>query len=431
MTPDQWLLLTIIVVPLILTAANRLRMDLAALLMAVILGILQFSGLGMLGPANAPADTIKIISGFSQPVVITLISLFIITRALEKSGVTSAIAHFIVKIGGNSEASLIALLTTTTAGLSLFMNNVAAGALVLPSALEVSRRTGIKPGKLLIPVAYGSLLGGMATYFTTANIIMSDLLTITQPAQLPLRFLDFTPTGGLIALVGIGLIALCAKFILPDSQPEQLPLIPANSPDVLPALCPNALWIVIITVAAVAASIAGVPVYLSMLTAAVLVLLCNFISMPEAFRAIEWQTIFLIAGMYVVSLSIVQTGLAALLGARVLAFTQHLGGLGLAATAYLLAMLINQFIGGQITAYIIGPMILSAAIHMGVNPQAIAVATAIGCSSAFLTPIAHPVNILMMAPGGYKFSDFLRAGWLLTLITFAVLMIAMKLFWAM
>src|SRR5512146_1500749 len=156
------LVFLILLVPLGFVVASRLRMDLAALIMAASLGILQLSGVAVLGAANSPRDAIKAISGFSQPVVITLLSLFIIARGLDKSGVTRWIARRVLKVGGGNESLLIALFAATTAFFSLFMNNLAAGALLLPSALEVARRTHIKPSKFLIPVAYGSLLGGAA-----------------------------------------------------------------------------------------------------------------------------------------------------------------------------------------------------------------------------------------------------------------------------
>jgi len=70
-----------------------------------------------------------------------------------------------------------------------------------------------------------------------------------------------------------------------------------------------------------------------------------------------------------------------------------------------------------------------SAISLGVNPQAIAVATAIGCSASFLTPISHPVNVLIIAPGNYRFNDFLRVGWILMLICFIMLIVGMILFW--
>jgi len=98
--------------------------------------------------------------------------------------------------------------------------NLAAAALLVPSAVDASRRTGVRTSKLLIPVAYGSLLGGVATYFTTANIIVSDLLTSANPPQKPLHILDFTPTGGIIALAGILFLALFGPRLLPDRDPK-------------------------------------------------------------------------------------------------------------------------------------------------------------------------------------------------------------------
>jgi di/tricarboxylate transporter len=68
---------------------------------------------------------------------------------------------------------------------------------------------------------------------------------------------------------------------------------------------------------------------------------------------------------------------------------------------------------------------------MGVDAQAVAVATAIGCSASFITPMAHPVNILMIAPANYKFSDFLRIGLPMTLISFIGLLLGLILFWAL
>ncbi len=606
------LVFVVLAVPLGFVIANRLRMDLAAMIMAASLGIFQLFGIGILGPANSPQDVVKAISGFSQPVVIILLSLFIITRGLEKSGVTRWIARRVMKVGGHNEGLLIALFTATTAFLSLFMNNLAAGALVLPSALEVARRTHIKPSKFLIPVAYGSLLGGAATYFTTANIIVSNLLPIANPPQSPLHILDFTPTGGLIAIAGILFFWLFGRRLLPEREssveksagrltgselenyyqikerlweahvppgspychhsleetgigerwglavaairhPKENYTIPFPEIQVLPedqlimvgreekiqalrdtgleiepmnpdsglsecgialvelilaphsevegrtlkdidfrkrfgvtiialrrlnrsyrtdvgnfslafgdtflaigsesqvrALKKNPDFIVLepdlssqplrrgpavlttlIILAAIAASIAGAPVYLCMLAGAVLTVLTGVLTMEEAYQSVEWQAIFLIAGMYVVSLAMVQTGAASLLGQWMLDVVKSAGPLGIAAGAYLLTTLLTQFMGGQVTALVTGPITISAAISMGVSPQAVAVATAIGCSASFLTPMAHPVNILMIGPANYKFSDFFRSGWLLTIISFVMLLVGLKVFWGL
>jgi len=610
MTVAQWILIVVLFVPLVFVVTNRLRVDLAAMLMAVTLGVFQFAGFGMLGPEQKPEAVINILLGFGQPIILILISLFILTRILEKSGVTRWIAWQLLKVGGMNLGRLIGLFAGTAALLSLFMNNLAAGALVLPIAMEVARRTRIKPSKLLIPVAYGTLLGGAATYFTTANIIVSTLLQNAKPPQSALNILDFTPTGGLIAVAGILFLAFFGRRLLPDRQPTEeqnfarltgseleklyaiserlwearvMPeatligktlaqseigsqwgvtvaavyrnkediLLPQpqqvileddllilvgreekvqnlkewgldirneNGEDRLSAkgvtfmeiiLAPHskaidqtlkeldfrrhyglsvvalhrmqrsyrtdvgdlqlkfgdtllvvgsqaqlaslrhsadfivietnwsdqpinrkeAILAVLIIGAGIAASIAGVPVYLAMLAAAVLALLAGKLSMEDAYRSVEWQAIFLIAGMYVVSDAMVETRLADLLGNSMLPLVRPFGALGLAAGAYLLTSILTQIIGGQVTALITGPITISAAVQIGVNPQAIAVATAIGCSACFLTPFAHPVNILMIAPGNYTFGDYFRSGWMLTIISFVMLLVGMILFW--
>jgi len=589
---------------------NRLRIDLAALVMAVALGILQFVGFGMLGSAGNTDAVSNVLSGFGQPIVLILISLFILTHMLEKSGVTRWIAWQLLKVGGVNQSRLIGLFATTAAFLSLFMNNLAAGALVLPIAMEVARRTAIKPSKLLIPVAYGTLLGGSATYFTSANIIVSTLLQNASPPQSALGVLDFTPTGGLIAIAGILFLTFLGPRLLPDRKPTEeqgfarmtgseleeffslaerlwegrvlpsadlvgktlaqseigrqwgvtvaaiyrahddillpqpqqvirendvlvlvgreekikdlaelgLDVHPESSESHLTSrgvtfaeiilsphskalgqtlkdldfrrhyglsvvavhrlersyrtdvgnlnlevgdallvvgttaqlerlrrsgdfivLKPNwsdlpvnkkeAAISVVIVLAGIVAAIAGVPVYLAMLAAAVLALLLKMLTVEEAYRSVEWQVVFLIAGMYVVSEAMVETRLADLLGSALLPAIRPFGGLGLAAGAYLLTAVLTQFMGGQVTALVTGPITISAAIQMGVSPQAIAVATAIGCSASFFTPLAHPVNILMIAPGNYTFGDFFRSGWILTIISFVMLLVGMVLFW--
>jgi di/tricarboxylate transporter len=103
--------------------------------------------------------------------------------------------------------------------------------------------------------------------------------------------------------------------------------------------------------------------------------------------------------------------------------------LGLAAASFLLAAALTQVMGSQAAAFVIGPIAITAALHLGVNPQAIAVAAAIGCSASFLTPLAHPVNVVMMSPGNYRFGDFARVGFGLLLVVFSALMLGMIIFW--
>ena len=606
MTPLQLFVIAITLIPLALVLVDKLRADVAALLIALTLGVGQFLGLGLLGAPDTPRDAAKALSGLSQPVVMTLFALFVVSRGLEKVGVTRWIAQRLLTLGGTSEARLVVLLTTATALLSLFMNNLAAGALLLPSAIDISRRTGISPSKLLIPVSFGSLLGGVATYFTTANIIVSDLLTAANPPQAPLGILDFTPTGGLIMLAGIAYMALIGRRLLParnadapkntpsinreaaygmerrfweltlppdspfdERTLEQLAIDPAdvlsveqrrqtvNAPlpgqvvragnllilvvsaeratalaaqsggtlaafssedltareyifiEAIPAphagvagrtlremefrrqtgFTPIALlregksrqdavynqrlqmgdsvlmvgpdsrlrrllnrpeflilnpqnvdgvtsrrraaFVIGVTLGAIGLSVAGVPVYLAMLGAALAIILTGVLKMEEAYNTMEWQAIFLIAGMYAASQAMVNTGVAGVMGQQIVHWVEPFGGLGLAAGAYLSSALLTQIMGGQVTAFVTGPIMISAAIALGANPQAIAIATAIGCSASFITPLSHPVNLLVMGPGGYTMRDFAKVGLGLLAVCFIMLMIGMRVFWGL
>ncbi len=608
MTFPQIFVLLVLLIPLTLVFMNRLREDVAALLMASALGLAQFLGMGVLGPAHTPDDAGKALTGFGTPEVITLLSLFILTYCLDKYGVTRWIASRLLKIGGRSERRLIGLFAVTGALLSLFMNTLAAGALLLPSALDASRRTGVKPSKLLIPIAYGTMLGGAATYLTTANIIISSLLPLANPPQKALGVLDFTPTGGLVALAGLAFLIIFGKYILPNREPpavqviqssdeltqtyqlserlweaevlndsplahkslrethigelfgvailgirrgrrvipiygascqiqphdvllvvgneaqavqlrqegllvhafEASPVIDERNTVLAEIIVPPrsniegktlrdlafrarygftavALWrdnqshrtdlatyklrpgdallvvgpqdrasslksqndfVVIetatssdsldmpkvaltlgIAISALVAMFIGMPVELAMITAAALLLLTGLLKPEEAYAAVKWRAIFLIAGTIAVSLAMVQTQLAQQVGDSIVGLVAPFGALGLVAGTYLLSAILTQVMGGQISPLVVGPITIAAAIRLGVNPQAIAVVTAIAGSVSFITPLSHPVNILMIAPANYKFSDFVKSGWVLTIVCFVALMIAVPLFW--
>ena len=105
MTPSQIFVLLVLFIPLILVFMNKLREDVAALLMAASLGIAQYLGLGVLGAANSPDAASKALEGFGTPEVITLMALFILTYSLDKYGITRWLAGRLVRIGGKSEST--------------------------------------------------------------------------------------------------------------------------------------------------------------------------------------------------------------------------------------------------------------------------------------------------------------------------------------
>ena len=127
LTTPEIAVLGIIGLLFVLIFATRLKIELIAIIVLLMLGVS-----GLVPPT-------EVVAGFSSSVVITLIGLFIITNALEETGVIQWIAQRLNRIGEGSEVKLITLFMATGAGLSLIMNNVAAGAVLLPAAVRVAR----------------------------------------------------------------------------------------------------------------------------------------------------------------------------------------------------------------------------------------------------------------------------------------------------
>ena len=596
LTPPELTVIGIIVVLLALIAFTRLRVDIIALLVLLMVALT-----GLVSATEA-------LSGFSSSVVITIIGLLVITRGLERTGVMQWVARQLEAYGRGSESKLIALVMSAGAAVSLLMNNVAAGAVLLPAVLQVSRDSGVSASRLMIPLAFGVTVGGMATYFTTANILMSELLIAQGIAGLGM--LDFMPVGGMIVAAGLLYMLLFGRRLLPDrasltqslgrvdhvdlhdtyeladrmwlvrvmpgsrlagrsvqesdinaelgltvaavwrgretvaipkstqmihpadellivgredrlrqllgwgnelieggarAAADELPIEPIeimiaprsnaigktlsqmklnrdsgllavalwrdgqsfhtdvrnmplqvgdavlvvgqssdiqnlshNNNYILPAgeysahdiesrKAPFAVGITALVLTLSFLNI--VPLPIAMLAGAAAMVLARCLPMEQFYAAVDWRTIFLVAGMLPLSLAITQSGLANRIGALLELSLKNANPLLLFTVVTLLTMLVVQVIGGQVTPLLVGPIAIKAALQMGIDPRAMALAVAMACSLAFITPISHPVNILMMGPGGYKFSDFTRVGIGMTVVTLLTMLAGLALLW--
>jgi len=599
LSPAEYYVLFVIGAALALIVSNRLSADLVALLVLLALGLSR-----IITPDQA-------LAGFSRPAVVTLMGLFVITAGLERTGVVQWMADRLGRLSGHTERRMILVFMLAGSLLSLGLNNVAAGAVLLPAAVQVARQSDIRPSKILIPLSFGTLVGGMATLFTTANIIMSS--TLQSEGQRPLTMLDFLPTGGAMVIMCVLYMLLIGRRLLPNSESlarasaarvavhdlqetyqlgDRLwevrlgPRSPLVGQTLGSSLIGERLGVTVVAIwhggeakinplpsdrlaahdlllvlgrqervqqleaedtylgrqdgafrplharavhlseviiaprspvvgqtlkdlhfrakygltavaiwrggrsyrtdvgtmpleagdgllmvgrpervhllneepgyivlgepatppqnprkALLAAGIAAVVLMLSalgivptpeaMLTGAALLVLTHCISMEDAYRSIEWRVVFLIAGMLPIGIALTNTGLAARIGQTFAATLTPYGPVALIAGLYLFTVALTQVIGGQVSALVVGPIAISTAVQSQVNPVATAVAVAMACSVAFLTPVAHPVNVLMMSPGGYTPSDFLPVGAGMLLVCFLTLLVVLPLFWGL
>jgi len=207
MTLEIALVLGILAVSLILFISEVIRMDLVALL---VLGALALTGL---------VSTDQAFSGFSNGAVITVWAMFILSEGLTRTGIADIIGRQVMRLGGRREISMILVIMVTGAVLSAFMNNIGVAALMLPVVVEVARRTRIPASRLLMPLAYSTLLGGLMTLIgTPPNLLISE--SLTRFGYEPFKLFDFTPLGGAVMAIGVIFVALFGRFLLPKKIAE-------------------------------------------------------------------------------------------------------------------------------------------------------------------------------------------------------------------
>jgi di/tricarboxylate transporter len=161
------------------------------------------------------------------------------------------------------------------------------------------------------------------------------------------------------------------------------------------------------------------------LLAALLMVLLGCLSMDDAYQAIDWKSIILIAGMLPMSTALGKTGLIDLAAGGFTDLLGELGPLAVLAALFLVTSLFTQVLSNTATAVLVAPIALTAAQSLGVNPQAYMMSVAIAASMAFASPVASPVNTLVMGAGDYRFSDYLKAGLPMILIMFLVSILAL------
>jgi di/tricarboxylate transporter len=552
--------------------------------------------------------TEEALSGFSRSAVITILSVFILTHGLERTGATSWVGRQLLRMAGKSERRLIAVLMLTGAGLAAFMNTIAAAAVLLPTTIGIARQTQIRPSRLLMPLAFGTLLGGTTTLLTTANIIVSN--TLFEAGYSPFGLFEFLPVGLPLVIFGILFVLLFAPKLLPTrdvaaqiarmrllrgelskvyhlregscevvvkkdsrmadrtlrqagwghdlslmvlgiSRRNQLRLAPDPDDDVqvgdillldraptpvqlveyglqltfdadlvselashevplaeatlaprselvgqtlreihfreryglqvialwrqglvvqreiadiplrfgdavllqgpmekvnLLRLDPNFLLLeeetdagptrkALLAAAIMAFSLAlaatqVLSIAIATLLGAALMLLTGCLTMDQAYRAVEWKVIFLVAGMIPLSIALETTGTADVIAV----WLNEMSGLttiAISAVLLITASSISLILSGQAAAVIMAPVAIAAATPLGVDPRALAMVVAIGCSLAFISPLGHPANLLMMGPGGYSFRDYVKLGLPLTLLSFIVALLGLQWKWGL
>ncbi|MGI6655623.1 MAG: SLC13 family permease [Desulfobulbus sp.] len=601
---DLFIPVAILLATAVLLISNRLRSDVIALLIII---SLMLSGVLTVDEA---------LSGFSNPAVIIIASMFLVSEAILHTGIAHKVGETVLRRGGSSETRLLLLIMAASALIGSLMSSSATVAIFIPIVLAVAEKSGINHKRLLMPLAIASLISGMMTLVaTTPNIVINNALT--GRGLEGLSFFSFTPFGVTVLILAMTFMGLVGRSLLaPDTTtqhrkkefsiedllrryqlnqtsallhvtpgsdlidrsvagvdlrteydlnlialqtttdqgrvivpaegetmfrvadvlvllgaPDQIerftqryqltrldissspgsrkeiirvigagevmltpdsdligksirelgfytkfrcqilairrkggtltdtfadePLqfgdvllicgawnniirlrqyrdqyilltLPDDFHDVIPgrSRAPVAVALLAAMIGLIAFNI--VPTVTAVLTTIAGLILTGCVRIEACYKAIDWQSVILIAGILPLALALQKTGASGLLSDFLGAHFANAHPLFFLAALFLATVLLGLVLSNTPTAALMAPIAIDLGLNLGISPQACAMTIAIASSSAFISPMGSPVNLIVQEPGGYKFMDYARVG---TPLLGLSLMATMALIW--
>jgi len=217
---------SILVLTIYLFAFEIVGVDVAAVTVMVLLGLTSLLA-PIMGLESGLVDNKHLFDGFSSNAVMSIIAVMIIGAGLDKTGIMSKVAAFILKVGGTTETRIIPIISATVGFISSFMQNVGAAALFLPVVSRISARSGLPMSRLLMPMGFTAILGGTMTMVGSSPLILLNDLILTSNKALPAAqqmetwgLFSVTPVGAALIVTGIVYFVLAGRFVLPQTKSE-------------------------------------------------------------------------------------------------------------------------------------------------------------------------------------------------------------------
>ena len=217
---------SILALTIYLFAFEIVSVDVAAVSVMVLLGLSSLLA-PLMGLEQGLVDNTHLFDGFASNAVMSIIAVMIIGAGLDKTGIMSKVAAFILKTGGSTETRIIPIISATVGFISSFMQNVGAAALFLPVVSRISARSGLPMSRLLMPMGFTAILGGTLTMVGSSPLILLNDLILTSNKALPAEqqmetwgLFSVTPIGLALVATGIIYFVLAGRFVLPKTKSE-------------------------------------------------------------------------------------------------------------------------------------------------------------------------------------------------------------------
>lgn len=381
-----------------------------------------------------------VFSGLSDSTVVLFAGMFVVGAALFYTGLAQKIGETVVSHAGTSENGLMLAIMLVTATMSAFLSNTGTTAALLPVVVGICAVAKIPASRQLMPLAFAAGIGGIITMVgTPPNIIVSG--TLTKFGEQPFGFFEFAWIGIPLTIATIAFMMLIGKHLLPkheitdagDVEQEVASEDISNDPkkQVYSGLILLGVIIVMILGDPLKSHF-GINLPLSMVAVigAMLCVLTGCLNEKQAYTSIDWVTIFLFAGMMPVATALDQSGAGKMIADAVIGVMgDNPSPYFATGVLFALSCIMTQFMSNTASCALLAPIGISIAQGMGADPHAVLMAIGVAASCAFGTPVGTPPNTLVLGPGQYKFTDYVKAGVPLILVCFVVSLIIIPMVW--
>lgn len=378
---------------------------------------------GVLSPKEAFA-------GFVDGNVLLFMAMFIVGAAFFETGVAQVVGSVVTKMA-STEKMLIVAVMLITGLLSGFLSNTGTAAVLIPVAIGIAQKSGFNQSKFLIPLVLASAMGGnLSLIGAPGNMIAQAGL---EKIGLSFGFFDYALIGGPILLVGIIYFLLLGYKLLPDTPSRAVDSTYDTVEDYSHAPKWKQWMATLVLVGTILAMIfesqIGVKLYVSAWIGALILVATNVVTETEAVKSIDMKTIFLFVGSLSIATALVKTGAGSVVANTIM------GLLGsnpspyiVMAVIFILSAILTNFMSNTAATALLVPIGLQLAQTMGADSKAVLMATVIGASCAYATPIGMPANTMVYNIGGYSFMDYVKVGVPLIVIVTIVSLIILPIF---
>lgn len=378
----------------------------------IIVGISIPTVLALTGIVNAG----KAFADFSNTTCMFFMAIFVLGRAIMKTGLADFIGSTVINLIGKTENRLTISVAAVASGMSAFLNDTGTTGCLMPIVAAMAQKAKVNLSRVYMTLAFFASMGGTITLVgTTPHIVASGLLE--KAGYAGYGFFEFTKVGLPITIVGGLYMYFIGSRMLPDIKSDF---------DKVPQTAERNVRGMIITFAVFALLVISLatklmPFHLAAVLGSIIVIVTKCITVEDALDSFSMPTLFLVAGIFPLSSAMSSTGVAKMFVDFTSSFANGVHPLVAILIISGITTLMTQFMMGTSLSAIMLPLGILYAQSLGLDPRGVVMAIAVASSLAFCTPFGTGPNLLVWKPGNYEISDYFKAGlpiviiaWLMT-----------------